>query len=99
MNTSLDAGTTSDTGTTGVPVRPGDPFVDLVYGDEELVRAEFEALIAASWDPPPPTPPARPQPAGGPPGWHTAWANGVPPMPARLLRSRTQLPRQRGPPW
>jgi len=36
-------------------------FTDLISGDEDLVRAEFDALIAASWQPPvPPPPPAPP---------------------------------------
>ena len=32
-----------------------DGFLDLVCADEELVRAEFEAIIAAAW----PRPPSR----------------------------------------
>ena len=44
-----------------------DAFVDLICQDDDLVRAEFDALVAASWDtppgPPPPAPPRRP-PAG-----------------------------------
>lgn len=34
-----------------------DGFVDLVCADPLLLRAEFDALIAASWDGEPPTPP------------------------------------------
>ncbi len=41
-----------------------DAFTDLVCSDEELVRAEFDALIRASWRPPAPPAPA----AAGPPG-------------------------------
>ena len=39
-------------------------FTDLVNSDEDLVRAEFEALIAANWEdtPPPPPPSAPPTP-------------------------------------
>ena len=35
-------------------------FTDLIAHDEELIRQEFDALIAASWQqtPPPPPPPA-----------------------------------------
>ncbi len=35
-------------------------FTELICGDPDLVRAEFDALIGASFDepPPPPTPPA-----------------------------------------
>jgi hypothetical protein len=40
-------------------------FTDLVSGDEDLVRAEFEALISAAWqDPPPPATPAAPSVTG-----------------------------------
>jgi hypothetical protein len=34
-----------------------DDFVDLVCADPSLLRAEFDALVAASWDSEPPTPP------------------------------------------
>ena len=34
-----------------------DGFADLVCADPLLLRAEFDALIAASWDSEPPTPP------------------------------------------
>jgi len=43
----------------------GQAFVDLVCADDELMRAEFDALIAASWPTPPaepPVPPRRPAP-------------------------------------
>jgi hypothetical protein len=57
--------------TSGVPVPAGtidDAFLDIICHDEELLRAEFEALVAASWDdpPPPPPPPAGPRPADNP---------------------------------
>ena len=59
-------------------------FLDLVYADEELLRAEFDAIIAEEWgqlSPParrrPTRPPAPPpqrrerhrESAAGPPGW------------------------------
>jgi len=34
-----------------------DDFVDLVCADPSLLRAQFDALIHASWDSEPPTPP------------------------------------------
>jgi len=37
-------------------------FTDLIGGDDDLVRAEFDALIGASWHFPPP-PPASPAPS------------------------------------
>ena len=39
-------------------------FTDLISSDDELTRAEFDALITASW--PPPAPPAP----SGDPGAH-----------------------------
>lgn len=49
-------------------------FTEIISGDPELVRAEFDALISASFDepPPPPTPPApsaaQPAPSHRPSG-------------------------------
>jgi hypothetical protein len=34
-------------------------FLELVLADEELLRAEFDAIIAAAWSGPPPSPPPR----------------------------------------
>jgi len=45
-------------------------FAELVSSDPDLVQAEFDELIAASWsDPPPasPAPTARPEPSRRPP--------------------------------
>lgn len=36
-----------------------DEFLDVLCADEDFVRAEFEAIIAAAWLTPPPVPPAR----------------------------------------
>jgi len=50
---------------TGPGTACGQAFVDLVCADDELMRAEFDALIAASWPTPPavpPVPPRRPTP-------------------------------------
>jgi len=49
-------------------------FLALVYADEELLRAEFDALIAAAWGQP--RQPARPRRAGRP----------TPPPPGRPSR-------------
>jgi len=51
-------------------------FLALVCTDEELLRAEFDAIIAAAWDQP--TPPTRPRPTRRPPG---------PPAPRRERRT------------
>jgi hypothetical protein len=37
-------------------------FIDVVCADEDLLRAEFEAIVAATW-PEPPSTPADPLPA------------------------------------
>ncbi|WP_432876975.1 hypothetical protein ACQPYH_27735 [Kribbella sp. CA-245084] len=74
-----------------------DTFWDVVCDDPEMLRAEFDDLIATSWDdspPSPPTRPRRPEPKPGP---------SRPPAPAPS-RSLTRRPlrdaeaRQRGPP-
>lgn len=54
-------------------MREPDAFADLVYADEQWVRAEFDALMRECWpeNPPgrPPHPPApRPRAAAGPHG-------------------------------
>ncbi len=75
-------------------------FLDLVCSDEELLRAEFEAIVAAEWPMPPMRPP-RPSPAGRPPSPRrvTWWADTS----GRLV-SRPRHPgiggwgRQRSPP-
>jgi len=74
-----------------------DSFLDLVCQDEDLLRAEFDALIAASWHLPPPPPPAVPRPAGRPPHWPPA-PLPEPPRPARTPREAPRLRRQRSPP-
>ncbi|MCP2259994.1 hypothetical protein LX15_003705 [Streptoalloteichus tenebrarius] len=76
-------------------------FVDLVYGDEDLLRAEFDAIVRAAWHRPPPVPP---RPRSGPPapeaGPHAA--DDAEPGPAP--RARPHAPgadgwaRQRSPP-
>ncbi|HKX66270.1 MAG TPA: hypothetical protein VJN29_03510 [Intrasporangium sp.] len=42
-------------------------FLELVYSDEDLVQAEFEAIIAAEWPTPPPVRPPLRRPASRPP--------------------------------
>ncbi|MEV6605692.1 hypothetical protein [Kutzneria sp. NPDC051319] len=73
--------------------RVGDEFLDLLCADDELVRAEFDAIIAAEWSTPPD--PAEPRPAAMPP-------SDVPPtLPARRGRRGTvdrRWPRARSPP-
>jgi hypothetical protein len=89
--------------TSGAPAPAGtidDAFLDIICQDEELLRAEFDALVAASWDepPPPPRPPAVPRPADNPapqPATRTTTAQEIP------SRSHHPAPagrRQRSPP-
>lgn len=81
-----------------MPTRTVDEtFLDLVTRDDDLVRAEFDALIAASWDAPPPPPPAAPAPADRPPGWPEPSHPG-PPRLADRRRPGRRVSRQRSPP-
>jgi hypothetical protein len=78
-----------------------DAFLDLVFQDEDLVRAEFDAIVAAAWpEPPAPPPPAAPpapddHPAGAPVS-HGWWPPGgrrmTLPEPARPRRGRQRAP-------
>jgi len=63
-------------------------FTDLISGDEDLVRAEFDALIAASWQQPPPPPPPAP-PGFDPPGSDPP-ATGRHPRPANAPAPDTE---------
>ncbi|MFF0344751.1 hypothetical protein [Kribbella sp. NPDC004875] len=75
-------------------------FTDLVLDDDDLLRAEFDALIAASWESPSEPPHRNPSPP------HGGWAGRPPhqpPPPQRspLTRStpaRKPQSRQRSPP-
>jgi hypothetical protein len=58
-----------------------DAFWMIVTGDDQWVRAEFDAIIEAGWDTPtPPPPPAPPRP------------HNWPRPPARRRRARFWLP-------
>ena len=74
-------------------------FVDLVLGDDDLVRAEFDALIAACWESPCEPARRRPCPPVG------AWADRPPPrwprrpgIPLGPVPLRRPEGRARGPP-
>lgn len=49
------------TRTDGSTATPGtdEQFLELICADEDLLRAEFDAIIAAEWPSPPPAQPAR----------------------------------------
>jgi hypothetical protein len=49
-------------------------FLDVVYADPDWVRAEFDAIVGASWEEPPVAPERPDRPAAAPapatgPGW------------------------------
>jgi len=75
-------------------------FLELVFADEQLLRAEFDAIIAQEWpaSPPPATPRATRREGGSrvqrlrPSRWWWSSAVGTPPRPAR------HWSRQRSPP-
>jgi hypothetical protein len=74
-------------------------FLALVCADQDLVRAEFDAIIAAEWDSPPPGPPDHDDGnAERPRSWgqHCPTAVAVPRRARRLDAKRWR--RQRSPP-
>jgi len=71
-----------------------DTFLAVVYADADWLRAEFDAIVAASWD----EPPARPEPCrrAGPPGPDAA---RHPDRPVPIGRPAAAAPaRERSPP-
>lgn len=58
----MSTNTSSDGLSTRTPV--DEEFLDLLLGEDDLVRAEFDAIIAAEW-PDPPRPPSYRGAAGG----------------------------------
>jgi hypothetical protein len=75
-------------------------FVELICADDELVRAEFAAIVAAEWGSPPPRRPIRPTPGNGPrhPGRRTAVDGRALLLPRRTRRPASSHRRQRSPP-
>jgi DnaJ-domain-containing protein 1 len=75
-------------------------FVEVLCADPELVRAEFEAIVAAAWPQPPRcravvgTQPVRPGHGPMPP---RARARGI--QPSATCRRAARWARQRSPPW
>jgi len=82
---------------TAAPVEQA--FIDLVCQDEQLLRAEFDALIAASWQTPrgpvPPAPPRRPAPFDP---RSSAPYDDSGPTPPRYVPDAGRWQRQRAPP-
>jgi hypothetical protein len=74
-------------------------FLGLVCSDAELLRAEFDAIIAAGWPSPPPADPACrtavEPPAGGTPRWV---ARGDGRLGRPVLPGTSWQARQRSPP-
>ncbi len=76
-----------------------DVFLDLALADDELVRAEFDALIAACWEAPSEPPLDKPCPPVG--GWAARPPPSRPHPPGILvdqMPTRRPLSRERGPP-
>lgn len=74
-------------------------FLDLILADDDLLQAEFDAIVAASWsdlDRPPPRPKSPPPPAG-PPGRALAMRGWVQNPHRRWPDLRSQA-RERSPP-
>jgi len=76
-----------------------DEFLALIYSDEELLRDEFDALLAAAWDSPPPAD-ARDRGSAHPPDNRRS---DLPATSGRLLLAvdagpRTATARTRAPP-
>jgi hypothetical protein len=71
-------------------------FIALVCADDELLRAEFEEIVAAGWGPPPRPVPGR----GGDRGPDPAGPRPEPrrPAPARSEPGPEEWARQRSPP-
>lgn len=65
-----------------------DTFLEVVYGDDEWVQAEFDAIVAANWVEPAASPPTRRVPV---PGWP------APRLPA-FRQAGPPASRQRSPP-
>jgi len=90
------SGGASATGTAVTEARM--EFAELVCGDPDLLRQEFDELIAASWDGPPPdrppSPPRRPAPLGRRGHRRTVRRAG----PAARIGATGAAPRERGPP-
>ncbi|TWD83037.1 hypothetical protein FB561_4190 [Kribbella amoyensis] len=89
---------TAPTAEPGLERLARDEFLDLVCDDVDLLRAEFDALIAASWDDPPgrrpPSPPQRPAELPH------AYRRPAPVHsgPEEVVDPSTAVARQRGPP-
>lgn len=80
----------------------GARFADLICADQQWLREEFHALVAANFGAPPgwPRPPAPPRlpPEGSPAGPAVRRAPNISPAATSLRASRYQLRRQRSPP-
>jgi hypothetical protein len=77
-------------------------FADLICADEQWLRREFDALIAASYGAPParPGPPAPPRtpPAGRPPRYLSGTRGRWTAPPSGSAKRRAAMRRQRSPP-
>ncbi len=83
----------------GASLTGQEEFIDLVCSDEDWVRDEFDAIVAAEWVGPPPTEPSQAASTPGPLPAHTKPPAGPAPPPRRSQRPGTDgWGRQRSPP-
>jgi hypothetical protein len=78
----------------------GAAFAELICADDQWLREEFDALIAANYQPPRPPRPAPPRTPPLPPGHRgQVWPPVARPVPqAALTHPAGRLRRQRSPP-
>jgi len=82
------------------PRQTGASFAELICADDQWLREEFDALIAANYQPPSPPPPAPPRTPPLPPGRREqAWLLMARPRPQTVpAHPGGGLRRQRSPP-
>jgi hypothetical protein len=83
-----------------VDLSTDDQFLELLCADEDLIRAEFDAIVAAAWPGTPPELPGDKPPAGDSGGCPAASARTAEPrLPSRRQHASTsRRRRQRSPP-
>ncbi|MFC7480832.1 hypothetical protein ACFQX7_13495 [Luedemannella flava] len=85
--------------TTTTPTRQTrDGFIDLVLHDDELLRREFDDIVAAAWPTPPPARPPCGSARGRPAGPTSRSARARCALGGRSDAVRSVLTRQRSPP-
>lgn len=84
----------------GAPAALMDEFIELVCGDAELLREEFDAIVTQEWaDRIPPADPTGTHKGDEPPSSSSAPARPTPPVDRFPMRAMRERNRQRSPPW